>query len=102
MNDWLFTALVVLGSVLSCVLSYWLGIVRGRKQEKARAEHLCHQAILERMSPSVRRVWNSIAFGRTELISEDEFFGPPVKRKPVRERNSDVEDMDHGPYGIWP
>ena len=77
MSEPLTTVLVLLGLCTSACMSYLLGIREGRKAEKARAERLCRQALNDRLSASVRRVWNSIANDRTNLISEDEFFGGP-------------------------
>jgi hypothetical protein len=61
----------------TAMFMYYFGLSIGRKRERHRCENLCRQSWEnhKKMSPTVRRVYCSIANGDTELVSDSAFFG---------------------------
>jgi len=88
-----------IASVMGCmIVAYVVGLFAGVRNERRRVEDLCHQAILQRGSGSVRRVWNAVSSGKTYLMSEDEFFGPEtIPGKLDRKSKSDPHTESHEP-----
>lgn len=75
-------SIVVICGLLASLVTYQIGEIMGRKNERMRIVRLCNQVFEDRMSGSVRRVLNGIFENRTKLMSEEEFFGPDGKEHP--------------------
>lgn len=63
------------GTLMFGVACYIAGRKSGIKSENDRCFHLCHQAILTRMSGTTRWVMNAISSGEGRLMDEERFFG---------------------------
>ena len=67
--------LLIGGSFCLGFCCYLMGKKSGINEERDRVAWICDQAILEGMSPTVRRVSFSIHDNRNDLVSKEEFFG---------------------------
>ncbi len=75
----MFFYVIVVSPIITALL-YLLGVERGQRRERRRCASLCEQSWYkgDKLSPTGRRIYRSILDGREDLISEDEFFGPPA------------------------
>jgi hypothetical protein len=80
-ETWVYLVLLAI-IVANYIAGRLVGARAARKDERSRCCYLCHQAIIQNYSGSVRRVWNAIDSGADLPLSEDEFFGPRRSDEP--------------------